>query len=446
MIYTHFRPIVFIMIMLLMCACGSAQEPFPDWHQWMGPQRDGTWITDLDRDTLKPGDMKKIWETEIGSGYCGPTTYDGRVFVMDLLKKEQSVERILCLDAASGDIIWTHTYPVEYNVGYPTGPRASVLIQDNRAYAFGTMGDLHCLDADTGEILWKVGGEEEYSVRTPIWGLAASPLIEDNLLIVQLGGTPDACIVAFDKKSGEERWRALSDKASYSPPIVIERNGRRILLCWTGDNLAALNPTTGDVYWKIPYTSKKSVINIANPVVDGQYIFLSSFYEGSMLVKMNSAGTSAQLLYWRKGESERNTDALHSIISTPFIKDGYVYGIDSYGEFRCLDLLTGDRVWTDSTLTPYGRWSNAHCIHQEDRIWAFNEKGELVLGEVSPEGFTDLGRVKLVDPVRISPNPRGGVNWAFPAFQGRRIFARSDAKLVCWEVNLSSCANQSRDY
>jgi glucose dehydrogenase len=412
----------------------SAQEDAPDWHQFMGPERNGTWITDLEKATLKSTDLRKIWETAIGPGYCGPTTSGGKVYVMDLQKADETEERILCLDAASGDVIWTHTYPVEYNVGYPTGPRASVLIDGDRAYAFGTMGNLHCLDAHTGEIVWKVDGQSGYAIRIPIWGLAASPLVENDLLIVQLGGTPDACIVAFDKKSGEEQWRALEDRASYSAPIVIERNGRRILVCWTGDHLVALNPLSGEVYWKIPYLSKKSVINIATPVVEGSHIFLSSFYEGSMLVKMDADGTSAELLYWRKGESERNTDALHSIISTPFIKDQHVYGIDSYGEFRCLDLLTGDRIWTDSTLTPYGRWSNAHFIHQGGKLWAFNEKGELVLGEVSPDGFTDLGRAKLVDPVRISPNPRGGVNWAFPAFTGRRIYARSDAKLVCWEV------------
>jgi len=97
-------------------------------------------------------------------------------------------------------------------------------------------------------------------------------------------------------------------------------------------------------------------------------------------------------------------------------------------------MMTGDRIWTDSTLVPYGRWANAHFVTQGNKVWAFNEKGELVLGKLTPEGFTDLGRVMLVEPVRVSPNPHGGVNWAHPAFAGRMIFARSDGKLVYWEL------------
>jgi len=424
----------YLTFLLLFAGCGLAQDRSADWFQWMGPQRDGTWNTDIVKDTLVPGDLKKVWETEIGSGYTGPTTAHGKVYLMDLLGTEQTLERVLCLDAASGEVLWVHAYATEYNVGYPTGPRASVLIDGNRAYALGTMGQLHCLDAHSGEVIWSIDGQEAYAVDIPIWGLAASPLVENDLLIVQLGGTPDACIVAFDKHTGEEQWRALEDEASYSPPIVVEREGNRTMICWTGDNLAGLDPATGAVYWKIPYSSKKSTINIANPVVAWPYVFLSSFYEGSMLIGLEDKGRSAELLWRRKGESERNTDALHSIISTPFIRDRHVYGIDSYGEFRCLDLMSGDRIWTDSTLTPHGRWSNAHFIHQDKNIWAFNEKGELVLGRVSPDGFTDLGRVTLIEPVRISPNPRGGVNWALPAFTGRRVYARSDAMVVCWEI------------
>ncbi|MCF8346526.1 MAG: PQQ-like beta-propeller repeat protein, partial [Bacteroidales bacterium] len=330
--------------------------------------------------------------------------------------------------------LWIHQYECPYSVGYPTGPRGSVLIAEGRAYAFGTMGDLHCLDALSGEVHWYVDGQEEYQVDFPTWGLASSPLIEDGLLVVQMGGTPDACIVAFDKDTGEEAWRALGDNASYSSLVVIDQAGRRVLVCWTGDNLAGLDPRTGAVLWKVPYERKKGVINIAMPVVEWPYIFLSSFYDGSMLVRLNEDSPAASLVWKRTGESERNTDALHCIISTPLISDGYVYGLDSYGELRCLEMMTGDRIWTDSTLVPYGRWANAHFVKQDDKIWAFNELGELVLGKLTPEGFIDLGRVELVKPVRVSPNPRGGVNWAHPAFAGRKIFARSDALLVCWEL------------
>jgi len=153
-----------------------------------------------------------------------------------------------------------------------------------------------------------------------------------------------------------------------------------------------------------------------------------------MLIKLDQDTQEAKLVWERKGESERYTDALHCCISTPIMQNGYIYGVDSYWEFRCLEMKSGNRVWTDKTLVPYGRWANAHLIQQGNKIWAFNELGELILGRISPEGFTDLGRVELLKPVPVSPNPRGGVNWSHPAFSGRRIYARSDAKLVCFEL------------
>lgn len=401
----------------------------------MGPQRDGTWILELDKNSLSDDDISKVWESEIGSGYCGPTVADGKVYVMDLQGEDVQSERVICFDQESGKMIWSHSYEVDYSVGYPTGPRASVLIENGRAYSFGTMGHLFCFDASSGQVIWEINGETAYKIDYPIWGLAASPIIEKDLLIVQIGGRPDACIVAFNKKTGEEKWRALSDEASYSAPIIIDQAGQKVLVCWTGDNLVGMSPTSGKIHWKIPYERRKSVINISDPVLDWPYIFLSSFYDGSMLIELDKHNLTANLVWMRAGESERNTDALHCIMSTPFIQNDHIYGVDSYGEFRCLNLRTGDRIWTDSTLTPYGRWSNAHFAKQGDKIWAFIEKGELILGKVSPEGFEELGREKLIDPVAISPNPRGGVNWASPAYAGRRIYVRSDAKLACWELH-----------
>ena len=122
---------------------------------------------------------------------------------MDLAEGEILQERVLCYDASDGDLLWEHRYPVDYAVGYPTGPRASVIIKNDRAWSMGTMGDVYCLDANSGKVLWHIAGEKEYNISFPVWGLAASPLLEGELLIVQLGGKPDACIVAFDKNSGK---------------------------------------------------------------------------------------------------------------------------------------------------------------------------------------------------------------------------------------------------
>jgi outer membrane protein assembly factor BamB len=398
----------------------------------MGPDRSATWYHGPLIDTLAPEMINMRWEVKIGPGYNGPTLSNGRIYVMDYLNQS---ERVHCLDAETGDQLWIHDYPVEYNVGYPTGPRASVQIFDGKAYSFGTMGHLYCYDAVTGTIIWQVNSLKTYGSRIPTWGLASNPIMVNGKLIVQVGGTPDACLVAFDKDSGDEIWRALPDEASYSTPILIEQAGKMVLVCWTGERIAGLDPDRGKIWWSVPFTPENMIMNVASPVYEPPFLFCTAFFDGSYLLKLDQHHTTASLVYHRVGENERKTDALHSCISTPLIRGEYVYGLDSYGELRCLELATGDRVWENLSLVPKARWANVHLITQGEKVWGFNELGELLLGELTPQGYNDLGRVKVIDPVKISPNPRDGVCWAHPAFAGNRIFLRSDEKLICIEVN-----------
>ena len=216
---------------------------------------------------------------------------------------------------------------------------------------------------------------------------------------------------------------------------LITQAGRDVLVVWTGESISGLNPENGKIYWSLPFQPGNMIMNIADPVYDPPYLFLSGFFDGSYLLKLDQESLSATLVYHRHGQSERKTDALHCCISTPFIDKGFVYGIGSYGEARCLDLLTGERIWEDLSLVPKARWANVHLIRQGDLTWGFNELGELLLGSFTPEGYVDLGRAKVIDPVRISPNPRNGVCWAHPAFSGKQIFIRSDEQLICIQVN-----------
>ena len=210
-----------------------------DWPQWRGPGRDGVWKESGLVEKFAAPQLKIRWRQPIGSGYSGPTVADGRVYVTDRMVEPQQTERVLCFDWKSGRPLWKHEYDCPYvEVGYTAGPRASVTIHDGLAYALGTMGHLFCFGAADGRIVWQHQLLEEYRVRMPIWGLASSPLVEGDLLIVQCGGER-ACLVAFDRRTGVERWRALEDPASYSAPIVIDQAGRRVLVCWTGDTWPA---------------------------------------------------------------------------------------------------------------------------------------------------------------------------------------------------------------
>jgi outer membrane protein assembly factor BamB len=419
-------------LLLFMSANGQKNNLSPEWNQWRGADRSGTWYGGPAVEFLTKERIKPVWEADIGSGYSGPTVSGGKVYVMDLQKGS---ERILCFDAADGSQLWSHAYPVSYSVGYPTGPRASVLVHGGKAYSWGTMGHLFCLDAENGKVVWEVNAVDQYDSRIPIWGLASNPILLNDQLIVQIGGTSGAGIVAFDKDTGRETWRALEDEASYSSPLLINQAGKEVLVFWTGESITGLNPKNGNIYWSLPFVPGKMIINIADPVYQEPYMFLSGFYDGSYLVKINQESLSAELVYHRSGSSEKNTDALHCCISTPIIEEGYIYGIDSYGEARCLNLKTGDRIWEDLSLVPKARWANVHLVRQGDKVWGFNEIGELLLGKFAPSGYRDLGRVKIIDPVRISPNPRNGVTWAFPAFSGPFVFVRNDSKLVCIRIS-----------
>ena len=420
---------VLLVASLANCAATSVAD---DWPQWRGPTRDGVWRETGIIEEFPEDQLEIRWRADLASGYSGPTVADERVFVTDRQVKPEQIERIHCFDARSGIKIWTYSYDCPYrDVGYEAGPRASVTIDDGRAYSLGTMGHLFCLDAGTGLVLWEKDLNSEYGIRMPIWGIAAAPLVVDRVVILHIGGSDGACVVALDKKDGDEQWRALDDQASYTAPILIDQAGHSVVVCWTGDHVAGLDPGTGEVFWQHPFPPNKMVIGIATPVVDRDRLFVTSFYDGSMMLRLDQNRLAVEQLWKRVGSSEQETDALQSIISTPLILGDHIYGVDSYGELRCLEVESGDRVWEDRTATPPARWSNIHTVMNGDRAWMFNERGDLVIANLSSQGFHEISRAHLIDPTTDQLRRRGGVCWAHPAYADRHVFARNDRELVC---------------
>jgi len=405
-----------------------------DWPQWRGPQRDGVWREMGLVEKFKAGKLAARWRKPIGSGYSGPTVALGKVYVTDRQTDPEQVERVHCFNEQTGETVWS--YPCVYRrIGYVAGPRASVTIDEGKAYALGAMGHLFCFDAAKGDVLWKHDLNEEYKIlasgRMPIWGLAGAPLIYKQLVILHIGGSEGACVVAFDKATGKEAWRALNDRAQYTAPIIVEQAGQSVVVCWTGDSVAGLNPENGKVFWRVVMTPNKMPIGIATPIQDKDRLFVTSFYDGALMLALKSDKPAVDTLWRIQGESERKTDALHSIISTPLFQGDYIYGVDSYGELRCLKTETGERVWEDLTATPKARWSTIHFTPNGDRTWMFNERGELIIGKLSPAGYQEISRAKLLEPTLDQLNDRGGVCWAHPAYANRCIFARNDKELVC---------------
>jgi len=424
---------------LSMCSRAAAD----DWPQWRGPQRDGVWRETGIVDKLPAGKLKPVWRAAVGAGYSGPTVAGGRVYVTSRQTEPKQTETVHCFDLKTGDVVWTHTYARKYsNIGYTDGPRAAVSIDNGKAYALGAMGDLHCLHAETGKVLWHKDLNQLYSItasrRMPIWGIAASPLIYGDLIILHIGGK-GACVVALNKNSGEEVWKALRDRASYSAPIMIQQGGKDVVVVWNGDSLAGLNPATGAVHWRYPFPPRNMPIGIATPVVRGDRLFVTSFYDGALMMKLNASEPGAKKVWHKNGRSERATEALQSIISTPLFIGDHIYGVDSYGELRCLEASTGDRIWESAAATPRNRWSNIHFVRQGDtnRVWLFNESGELIISELTPKGYSEISRAKLIEPTTGQLRRRGGVGvtWSHPAYANRHVIIRNDEEILAVDLS-----------
>ena len=400
-----------------------------DWPQWRGINRDGNWNESGLIDQFESDEIKLKWRIPIGPGYSGPTVSDGRVFITYRIAEPQQ-ERVLCVSEKTGEELWSYTYPCEYRIGYTAGPRASVTVENNKAYALGAMGHLHCFDADSGKVLWNRDLNTDYKIKMPIWGIAGSPIIHEDTIVLQIGGS-DVCVIGLNKYTGKSQWGALKERACYAAPVLVNQGGVPVVVCWTGDSVSGVDPKSGKVFWNHPFPPSRMPIGVATPVISGNDLFVTSFYDGSLLLRLGKDKPAIEKVWQQTGLTERETRGIHSIISTPVFEDGFIYGVDSYGELRCLDAKNGERVWEDQTATPRARWSTIHFVKNFDRYWMFNERGELIIGKLSPDGFKEISRAKLIEPTRDQLNQRNGVCWAHPAFANKHVFARNDKELVC---------------
>lgn len=418
----------------LICAWANVSLGQDDWSQWRGKNRDGVWRDSDIIPSFTANDLKPLWRTEIGTGYSSPTFADGKVFLMDF-DENKNEESVRCFNSQTGEQEWEHTYESIYKIGYTAGPRASVTIVEGLAYALGAMGRLHCLDIRDGKVQWDRDLNAEYKIketkRMPIWGIAASPLVHEKILILQLGAK-DASVVGLDKETGKEIWRALDDQGHYSSPVMVRQMDKDVVVCWTGGSVAGINPANGDVYWREEFKPSRMPIGVATPVIKDNKIFLTSFYDGAMMLEMAEMEMKVKKLWHLRGPNERSTEAIHSIISTPIWIEDHIYGVDSYGELRCIRASDGSRVWEDLTAVKKSRWGTIHFVSHGDDVWMLNEQGELMIGQLSPEGLRIKSRASVLkaDQMR-QPNRRNGVVWSHPAYANQCVFLRNDSELIC---------------
>lgn len=438
-----------------------------DWPQWLGPKRDGVWREADVVDKFPAGGPPLVWKKPIGLGYAGPAVADGKVYATDFVPKgsddltkkgfsranSAGLEHVYCLDAKTGERVWAAEYPTEYTISYPGGPRCTPTVDGNHVYTLGAMGDLRCYTADKGALVWGKNFVKDYGAVVPIWGFAAHPLVDGDRLVCLAGGSENRMVIAFDKRTGKELWTAEESTPGnfgYAPPTVEEFGGRRQLIIWYPRAVLGLDPDTGKRLWRVPFEVDANLTVPTPRKVGTDGLFLTSFYNGAMLLKV---GADRAEVAWRspvKGKSEGRgrTRDLNSIMPTPLVDGEHVYGVCSYGQLRCLNVLTGKRVWetmqaTRGKLTPARvaaepeadeteRWSNAFLTRQGDRYWLFNEQGDLIIAKLSPAGYEEVDRAHLLDPTNVANTRR--VVWVPPAFAGKCVFVRNDKEIVCYRL------------
>jgi outer membrane protein assembly factor BamB len=410
-----------------------------DWPEWRGKGRQGVWKETGILEKFPESGLVVKWRTPIKAGFSGPIVAGGRVFVTDFspIERTKGTERVLCLDEKTGRILWTREWDADY-IGlmqtYAIGPRAAPTVDGDRVYVVGAKGALYCLNVKNGEVVWKKDYVKDYRAQAPVWGTTSAPLVDGERLICLVGGEPDAKVVAFDKMTGKEIWRAMASDSEpgYSQPIIIDSGGARQLIIWHPKAVTSLAPSTGKVYWEQPFKAGMN-LSVATPVQSGAWLLISSFYNGSMMLELDRDKPNATPVWKGASASEIKTDGLHALITTPVIMGDYIFGICSYGQLRCLNAKTGERVWETQQVTKeQARWASGFLVRNADRFFINNDRGDLIIARFSPQRYEEISRTKLIKPTSASGNRRelGAVHWSHPAYANRHIFARNDEEIV----------------
>ena len=413
-----------------------------DWGHWMGPGRNNTWYETNIIDRFPSEGPPVVWRAKISGGYAGPAVVGGRVFITDYVTKDNvkianfertkstGVERVLCLDQATGKELWKHEYPVTYGISYPTGPRCTPTVEGNRVYTLGAEGRLICFTADKGDVVWEVDLVQRYNTKAALWGYAGHPLIDGDNLITLAGGD-GSHVVAFDKKTGEEKWRSqTAPEQGYCPPTIIEAGGVRQLILPQPDAISSVSPDTGKLYWEVPYEATSGSIIMA-PVKSGDYLYIAGYSRKSLLLKLATDKPAAEIV-WR----DKARDAISPVNVQPFLDESssILYGMDQSGDLCALQLPAGKRLWATPDPVSKRRTGNgtAFIVRQADRYWLFNEKGELIIAKMSPEGYEEIDRTKVIEPTNLAFGR--DVVWSMPAFANKKVYIRNDDEIICLDL------------
>ena len=346
----------------------------------------------------------------------GVVVAKGRAILFHEVNRYDTIE---CLDAKTGKTLWENNYASSFVAGYGSaaGPRATPTIVGNRVYTMGGKGVVVCTDFATGKTIWKVDAQKLYRAADGFFGMACSPLVEGNAVLLNIGGEAGAGIVALDKNSGKLLWKTLDDEASYSSPVMAKLQGKRRAVFFARTGLVVVDPANGKIDFQNRWRARiQASVNAAAPLVVGDLIFVTSSYNTGALVV--NAATDGYKTVWS------NDTSLSSQYASVMHRGGFIYGTHGRADvppvpaLRCVELETGKVRWS---VNDFGDCMMLRC---GDRLLALMESGELVLGQATPSGWREISRAQVV----------GSGARSQPALAEGRLYVRDRNQLLCLDA------------
>jgi len=410
-----------------------------DWQKFLGPNGDGT---STEKGLISPwpkSGLKLVWQCELGSGYAPPTVSHGRLFHFDRFGDQA---RLTCRKSETGDELWKFDYPTDYDdyFGYDNGPRCSPIVDGDRVYLFGSEGKVHCVRIDDGKPIWNIDTRAEFHVFQNFFGVSSHPIIEGDLLLVPVGGSPKrpapdnfmelkpngSAIVAFDKLTGRVKYKCGDDLASNSSPITATIDGRRLGLYLARGGLIGFDPATGKVEFHQPWRARMlESVNASNPVIVGDRVLISECYGiGSSLFRVKRGGVEE---IWADSAKGRDK-SLMCHWNTPIHYDGYVFGCSgrhtAQADLRCVELASGKVKWKQGGLT------RSSLLMADGHFVCLCEDGLLLLLKVNSQKFDEVSRIDLSEQKPALEYPC----WAAPVLSHGLLYVRGKDRLLCFEA------------
>jgi hypothetical protein len=388
-----------------------------DWPRLLGPGFDNTSQETNIANTWPLREPPVLWKFRTGQGWSGPVVASNRVLVFHRLDDRETLD---CLNATNGARLWRAGYLANYrdDFGFDEGPRATPTIDGTRVFTLGANGVLHCWDIANGSNVWRIDTRKEFGADKGFFGIACSPLVVGEAVILNPGGSGGTGVVALDKRDGKLLWKATDQGASYSSPIVATIAGERMVLVLARTALVALRVDSGKELWKFPFRpSINSSVSAASPLVAGDQVFISASY-----------GAGAAVLQITEGKPEvawSGDDILSNHYATSVYHGGFLFGFDGRQEqrcnLRCVEWKSGKIRWNED------RFGAGTLLLARDTLLILTERGELIVARATPERFSPLARAQIL----------GSECRAYPALANGLFYARDKAMLVCVDLRLS---------